>query len=396
VALPENLEAGPGDLVAVRLPPGAAWLAFVRSLWEAGAALLPLDHRLSRAELRAIVHRAEPSAIVDEGGATVRTESRQVDPEVGLVMATSGSAGTPKLAELGRGALAAALRASNERTVVAPEERWTLCLSPAHIGGMLVLLRAAVFGTPVTVLDRFDPQRLLAEAPEGSHVSLVPTMLHRLVSAGEDLGRLGVVLVGGGGLDRRLARAAGALHARVVSTYGLTETCGGLAYDGILFDGTGIRFGPDEEIQLAGPTLMRGYVRDPQATATAFTLDGWLRTGDAGELADDGRLRVHGRLDDVIRTGAEKVWPQEVEAAIREHPRVAEVAVAGRADPEWGQQVVAYVVPASIENPPTLQELRDFAADRVARFKAPRDLVLVPELPRTTSGKLRRTALPRT
>jgi o-succinylbenzoate---CoA ligase len=394
VALPENLEPGPGDLVAVRLPPGPAWLALVRSLWEAGAAVLPLDHRLSRAELRAIVHRAEPSAIVDEGGATVRTESRQVDPEVGLVMSTSGSAGTPKLAELGRGALEAALRASNERTAVATDEPWTLCLSPAHIGGMLVLLRSAVFGTPVTVHDRFDAGRLLAEAPEGSHVSLVPTILHRLVSTGEDLARLGVLLVGGGGIDRRLASAAGALHAGVVATYGLTETCGGVAYDGLLLDGTGVRFGPDEEIQLAGPTLMRGYVRDPQATATAFTLDGWLRTGDAGEVGDDERLRVHGRLDEMIRTGAEKVWPQEVEAAIREHPRVADVAVTGRPDPEWGQQVIAYVVPAPIDDPPTLQELRDFATDRVARFKAPRDLVLVHELPRTASGKLLRTALP--
>jgi O-succinylbenzoic acid--CoA ligase len=300
----------------------------------------------------------------------------------------------PKLAELDRAALETALRASNDLAVIGEDEPWTLCLSPAHIGGMLVLLRAAVFDTPVIVQERFDARRLLAEAPEGSHVSLVPTMLHRLVSTAEDLARLGVMLVGGGRLDRRLAGGAAALHARLVSTYGLTETCGGIAYDGVLFDGAGLRFGPDEEIQLAGPTLMRGYVRDAQATATVFTLDGWLRTGDTGERDDDGRLRVHGRIDDLIRTGAEKVWPQEVEAAIREHPKVADVAVAGRPDPEWGQQVVAYVVPSTIDDPPVLQELRDFASERVARFKAPRDLVVVHELPRTASGKLRRNALP--
>ena len=394
MALRENLDAGPGDLVAVHLRPGPIWLALVRSLWDSGAAILPLDHRLSEAEVRAILRRAEPSMIVDGSGATVRTESRRLDPEVGLVMGTSGSGGAPKLVELGRAALETALRASNELAATAPGEPWTLCLSPAHIGGMLVLVRAAFLDTPVTVHERFDADRLLAESPEGSHVSIVPTMLHRLVATTRDLARFGVLLVGGGRLDRRLGSGAAALHARVVSTYGLTETCGGVAYDGVLFEGAGARFGPEGEIQLAGPTLMRGYVDDPQATAASFTLDGWLRTGDAGERDDDGRLRIHGRLDDVIRTGAEKVWPQEVEAAIREHGKVADVAVAGRPDPEWGQRVVAYVVPSTIEDPPTLQELRDFASERVARFKAPRDLVVVHEIPRTASGKLRRAALP--
>ncbi|MGZ5302074.1 MAG: class I adenylate-forming enzyme family protein, partial [Actinomycetota bacterium] len=125
-----------------------------------------------------------------------------------------------------------------------------------------------------------------------------------------------------------------------------------------------------------------------------FTLDGWLRTGDAGELERDGRLRVDGRLDEAIRTGAETVWPQEVEVALRDHPKVMDVAVAGRPHPEWGQQVVAFVVPMRSEDPPSVEELREHAAERIARFKLPRALVLMSDIPRTTSGKIRRGELP--
>jgi acyl-CoA synthetase (AMP-forming)/AMP-acid ligase II len=138
---------------------------------------------------------------------------------------------------------------------------------------------------------------------------------------------------------------------------------------------------------------MDGYLGDPGATGAAFTTDGWLRTRDCGRLDDEGRLVVLGRTDDMIRTGEEKVWPQEVEAALSDHPKVGQVAVAGRPDPDWGQQVVAYVVPRLLEDAPTLAELRDHAAGRIARFKAPRQLFLVAELPTTASGKLRRSGL---
>ena len=121
---------------------------------------------------------------------------------------------------------------------------------------------------------------------------------------------------------------------------------------------------------------------------------GWLRTGDAGTIDDDGRLHVTGRLDEAIRTGAETVWPGEVERAIASHPKVFEVAVAGRPHPEWGEQVVAYVVPRTIDDPPSLEELRDHASETIARHKTPRELVLLAELPRTPGGKVRRGALP--
>jgi O-succinylbenzoic acid--CoA ligase len=228
----------------------------------------------------------------------------------------------------------------------------------------------------------------------GAHIALVPTILRRLVAAGTDLSTFGIMLVGGAEIDAGLAEQVVRLGGRAVSTYGLTETCGGIAYDGWLFEGTQARIGAAGSVELRGPTIMDGYRHDPAATAGAFTLDGWLRTGDAGELQADGRLRVDGRSDEAIRTGAETVWPQEVEEALRGHPKVTDVAVAGRPHPEWGQQVVAFVV-AEADAPPSLEELRAHAAERIARFKAPRELVLVSEIPRTASGKIRRGALPR-
>jgi o-succinylbenzoate---CoA ligase len=366
-------------------------MTVLEDLWASGAAILPLDPRLAAAETRRIVALTRPGVLLDADGTTIMTDTTGVDPGVGLVMATSGTAGAPRAVELPRSAVEAAVLGSGLAIGDGPDARWLCCLPVAHVGGMLVLLRGVLTGAPVEVHGAFDPEAVAAA--DADHVSLVPTMLHRLLATGVDLSRFRTILVGGAGLDDATVRAARRRGARVVATYGLTETCGGIAYDGRLFEGSQARIGADDEVQLAGPTLMGGYRGDPPSTAAAFTSDGWLRTGDAGELDEAGRLSVHGRMDDCILTGAEKVWPQEVEAAIREHPKVAELAVAGRADPEWGQHVVAFVVPVALDDPPTLEELRDHAAERMARFKMPRELVLLPALPRTPSGKVRRYEL---
>jgi O-succinylbenzoic acid--CoA ligase len=375
--------------VAAALPPGPAWIPLLRDLWDAGAAVLPVDPRLTAVERRTILDRARPTVLLDDDGATVDTGGTTVDPGTRLVVATSGTAGAPKVVELSRHAVEAAVAGSAR--ALGDDGSWLCCLPVAHVGGILVLLRALLTDAEVEVHRGFDATEVAATTAE--RLSLVPTMLHRLLAIGADLARFRDILVGGAGLGDTTAEAARAQGANIVTTYGLTETCGGIAYDGVLFDGSGVRLGPDAELQLAGPTLMEGYLGDPDATAAAFTLDGWLRTGDAGETDAEGRLRVHGRIDGCIRTGAEKVWPQEVEAALREHPGVAEVAVAGRPDPEWGEHVVAFVVPASIDDAPTLESLRDHAAERMARFKAPRELVLLAALPRTPSGKIRRAEL---
>jgi O-succinylbenzoic acid--CoA ligase len=399
------LGAAPGNLVAVDLPPGPAWLDTIADLWDEGAAILPLDGRLTDRERRAIVDLARPASVVSAGDELLFADPASPQPDrAGLVVATSGTGGRPKLVELSRTAITvslglgfAALAPVAGGKALHPSEPWVCCLSPAHIGGMLVLLRHVVFGSPVTVLDRLglDPLDPLQGAPPGAHVALVPTMLRRLVDTGADLSRFGILMVGGAGLEPDLAEQAAGLGGRTVSTYGLTETCGGIAYGGRLFDGTRARITADGGIELRGPTVMEGYRHDPAATAAAFTLDGWLRTGDAGELEEDGRLRVDGRSDEAIRTGAETVWPQEVEVALRDHPKVTDVAVAGRPHPEWGQEVVAFVVPTDMVDPPSLEELRTHAAERIARVKLPRAIVLVTDIPRTASGKIRRGTLPR-
>jgi len=384
----------PGELVAVALDPGPAWGPLVAELWGRGIPFLPLDHRLAPPERTALVDRARPTAVLEpDGELTFFAQPAPIDATIGVVVATSGTGGTPKLVELTRNAVAAAVEGSRRALRAADDEAWVACLSPAHVGGLLVFLRAALLGGPVIVLERFEPAALADATPPGASVALVPTMLGRLVDADMDLSRFGVLLVGGGPVPAELRAAAEARGARIVSTYGLTESCGGVVYDGAPFQGTGVRIGGDARIELQGPTLMEGYRHDPAATGATFTTDGWFLTADAGSLDDDGRLHVRGRLDEAIRTGAETVWPDEVERALQQHPKVADVAIAGRPHPEWGQQVVAFVVPATLDDPPSLEELRDHASERIARHKAPRVLVLVADLPRTSSGKVRRAEL---
>jgi O-succinylbenzoic acid--CoA ligase len=389
--VPEHAAAGPGELVAIDLAPGEAWLEIVGDLWWRGVAFLPLDVRLGRHERAALLDRAQPGAVLDALGETA-FPGRPVAPGVAVLVATSGTAGVPRLVELSRSAVQEAVQVSAVALGADESTPWIACLTPAHVGGLLVLLRGAILGAPVIVHDGFDPVRVAQSAEGGAFVSLVPAMVRRMLEADVELAGLSM-LVGGGSMDPADAETARARGARVVTTYGMTETCGGVVYDGHPLPGTQVRLDPDGAIELRGSTLMQGYRADPGATGSAFTTDGWYRTGDLGSIAPDGRLEVHGRTDDLIRTGGEKVWPEEVERALSDHPKVRDVAVAGRAHPDWGQEVVAYVVPALLEDPPQVRELREWLADRLAGFKAPREVLLVPEIARTTSGKIRRNAL---
>jgi o-succinylbenzoate---CoA ligase len=392
--------ATPGELVAYALPPGFHWLEILAAHLHSGASFMPVDVRLSEREQARLIDLARPSVVVRPDEETILADAAPIDPErAWAVVPTSGTGGAPRLAQLSRAALGAAVAGSLDALDASAYDPWVACLSPAHIGGLLVLLRAAFTGSRVAIFDRFEPGTLLAEAPEGAHVSLVPTMLERLVRGGGDLTRLGTLLIGGAAIERELREAADALGGRIVTTYGSTESGGGIVYDGRIFEGSQVRIAadrPDEpgEIEVRGPTIMDGYRADPRATAVAFTADGWLRTGDVGWLDAAGGLTVRGRADDAIRTGAETVWPDEVEAVLRTHPSVADVAVAGRPDPEWGEHVTAWVVPVNPQDPPALEQLREHCRDDLARFKAPRDLRVVTVLPRTPSGKVRRADLP--
>jgi O-succinylbenzoic acid--CoA ligase len=391
MAVTGHLEGAPGELVAVDLPPGAHWLDVLADLWARGVSVLPLDHRLAERERSAIVELARPALVVTPDGATVFGQSAPADPDrAAVVVATSGTGGTPRLAELPRVAVAAAIERSNAALGATPEDPWVAVLPPGHVGGLLVYLRHAVARTPVEAHPRFEPATLVGRGPV--FASVVPTMVRRLVDARADLAGV-TLLVGGDHVDPGLRDAAAGLGARVVGSYGLTEACGGVAYDGALLDGTRARVAADGTVELSGPTLMEGYRRDAQATAGAFTLDGWLRTEDVGELDRDGRLVVHGRADELITTGGEKVWPEEIERALADHPKVSEVAAAGLPDAEWGQRVAVWVVPRRLDDPPTLEELSRHARGRLARYKLPRELHLLVEVPKTASGKVRRSVL---
>jgi O-succinylbenzoic acid--CoA ligase len=213
-------------------------------------------------------------------------------------------------------------------------------------------------------------------------VSLVATALGRT-----DTSCYRVVLLGG-------SAPPTALPDNVVTTYGMTETGSGLVYDGVPLDGVEVTLGDGSlgssgEILVRGPMLMRAY-RDGHDPRLA---GGWLPTGDGGSFGPDGRLVVHGRMAEVIVTGAEKVWPVAVEYVLSGHPGVAEVAVWKRPDPEWGERVVAWIVPTDPAAPPPIAELRESVAVQVAPWAAPKELVVVAELPRTASGKVRRTDL---
>lgn len=377
-----------GDVVASTLAPEAAWLSLVAAAWEAEAAVAPVDHRLAPAEARRLISRVRPTVLVTPEGPR-RLDGVPCDGGLALVVATSGSTGTPRLVELTREAVVAAVTSSAGVLGATPADAWLCSIPVAHIGGLLVLLRHVILGAPVTV-QPFSVD-VVMNSRATRFMSVVATQLRRLLDDGRDLGHLRALLVGGAAFPDDLRQAAARRGVRAVATYGLTESCGGVVYDGRALPGTGVRIAAESsEVQLHGQTLMRGYRFDEDATAAALTADGWLRTRDSGSLDAQGRLTVHGRLDDAIVSGGEKIWPQEVEAALETHPLVAEVAVRGAPDAEWGERAVAYVVPRDAAAPPTLEALRAHAAARIARFKAPRELVVVDRLERTALGKLRR------
>jgi O-succinylbenzoic acid--CoA ligase len=360
-------------LVAVRLPPPEAADA-VRAAWDAGRPVAPLDPFAPEPEIARALAAVRPD--------------KPVHPDVAAVVTTSGTAGAPRAVELTWAGLEASATAVSSALDVHPGDRWLCCLPLHHVAGLAVLARSWATGVPVTVVAPFDPDDTAAAA-DATLVSLVPTQMARLLDAGADLSRFRRILVGGAPVPDRLRAPS-----NVVTTYGLTETWGGVVHDGIPLPGADIRLATsDNEVQVRGPMVMRGYRLDPEATAAAFTADGWLRTGDAGAWEREGRLRVVDRLRDLIITGGVNVSPTEVEAVLARHPAVADVCVAGRADPDWGERVVAYVVAADASHPPRLDDLRAFARDHLAPAKLPRQLVVLDRIPRTPGGKALRRQL---
>ncbi len=361
---------GTGRLVTVRLPAPEAADAIRRS-WDAGEPVLVLDPRAPQAEVDLVLQRMRPDV--------------EVAAEVAAVAVTSGTSGEPKGVELTWDGLAASAAAVSRALDIDGSDRWLACLPLHYVAGLAVLGRAWASGIPVSVLGGIDVDAV--GAVPATLVSLVPTMVRRLREGGVDLRRFRRILLGGGPVEET--------GDNIVATYGMTETWGGVVHDGHPLDGVELALGEAGEILLRAPMVMRGYRLDPERTAAALSPDGWFRTGDMGVFEADGRLRVVDRMGDLIITGGVNVSPTEVEAVLAQHPGVADVCVTGAPDPEWGERVVAHVVPAVRAAPPALAELRAFASRRLSGPKLPREVVVIRSVPRTPGGKPLRKLLRR-
>ena len=379
-------------LHAVLVPgPGQRLLEALRAALDGtGPAILPLDPDLPPARLSELITAFAPTAIVRPDGVERLSGSVGVADDVAVVLATSGSTGAPKAAELTASALLASARASLAR-LRAGTGRWLCCLPTHHISGLGVLVRSLFTGLDPVITDRVDAA-LIANA-RCDYVSLVPTQLRRLLDAGAPVELFGAILLGGAATPADLLDAAASAGARVVTTYGMTETCGGCVYDGVPLDGVRVE-SADGVIKVTGPVLFARYRLAPELTANSLH-DGWFVTSDVGEVGSDGRLRLRGRADDVINSGGEKVVPVQVEDALRGLACVGDVVVVGTPDPDWGERVTAIIVARDTASSPSLTELRRELRGLLPRYALPQALAVVDEIPLLASGKPDRLRLRR-
>tara|TARA_Y100000768_G_scaffold381366_1_gene359897 strand:- start:1764 stop:2837 length:1074 start_codon:yes stop_codon:yes gene_type:complete len=354
---------------------GPQFVETVQRIWDEGDAVLPVDQRLPKKAQVALIEQMGASVVIDSSG-TSSLAGRPVESNDALVVATSGSTGRPKGVVLEHQALIANAEATNGFLKADPTvDKWLACLPLSHVGGFSVIVRALHSGVPLEVHDGFDADKTIAAARNGvTLISLVPTAMRRI-----ETGHFRRVLVGGASVpaDR---------PDNVIATYGMTETGSGVVYNGRPLENVELRV-VDGEVQIRCPMLFRCY----RNGGNPITKDGWYPTGDAGELDDGGILTVHGRMGDMIITGGENVWPVMVERILSMAPGVSDCAVVGRPDPEWGESVVAVVVPSS--DAPALEELRDLVKSFLPAYCAPRSLELTEQLPKTALGKVQRHLL---
>jgi len=377
-----------GQRVALALPARAPHVEALHGCMRLGAVAVPVDLRLSAGERAARVEGC--AALID----AVLVGALDYDAPLlathdldapAIVVHTSGTTAAALPVALSYGNWLWSALGSAVALGLDAEERWMCTLPLSHVGGLSILLRSAIYATTAVLHDGFEAERAAREIGAGAAtlVSVVPTTLARLLDAGlERPPALRAALVGGGPIPPSLIERAAAAGVPTVTTYGLTEACSQVTTGGPALFCTRVRIGDGGEILVAGPTVAR----------EALGADGWLHTGDLGALDADGSLTVTGRAADTIVSGGENVAPAEVEAVLAAHPAVADAAVQGVADDEWGERVIATVVlrPGMTA---TAHELAGYCRVRMARYKVPKGFRFSPALPRTQSGKLLRRDL---
>ncbi len=362
------------ELVCLDMPCGDAFVSRLQKAWDDGDAIFPLDQRLPAPARAQVLHSIAPTRIVTEDSET-KWDGRRVETGDAVVVATSGTTGSPKGVVLTHSAIAASAFATSKRLNVKTDDKWFACLPMSHVGGLSVVLRSIITGTRLHTASQFSVESYNKAADNGATlVSLVATALQRVNPS-----RYRTIVLGG-------SRPPTDRPANTVTTYGMTETGSGVVYDGKPLDDVEIRI-VDGIIHLRAPMLLRAY-RDE---TIPFTSDGWFRTGDIGSY-DGTTLTVNGREGDLIITGGENVWPEQVEDCLRNYDNILDVCVAGVPHPEWGQQVTAWIVVDS-ETTVTLEEIREFVKETLPAHCAPRALRVVEEIPRTSLGKPKRTDL---
>jgi O-succinylbenzoic acid--CoA ligase len=399
---------GAGDRLAIQLPPGWEFACALHACMLLGAIAVPVDLRMRSTEQLGICAGTKLALdaeligrLLSGGGGHARLEplsARHDLDATAVVIHTSGTSFAPKPIALTYGNLLWSALGSAVALGLDPDERWLCALPLSHVGGLSILVRSAIYGTTAVIHERFETERVLqALREEGvTLVSLVATTLARLLDAGlEHPPALRCALTGGGPVPAALVERATKAGVPVSMTYGLTEACSQVTTAPVTTLASGefgagpslfctrVRRTEDGEILVAGPTVAPG----------ALAKDGWLHTGDLGELDQQGRLSVTGRKADTIVSGGENVAPSEVEAVLEAHPDVLEAAVVGRPHEEWGEAVTAIVVARSGATPED-GSLRAHCAASLAPYKVPKQIVLrSAPLPRTRSGKLLRREL---
>jgi long-chain acyl-CoA synthetase len=442
----------PGDRVVLIAPTGPEFVAAYYGLHAAGAVLITMNVMATAPEIDYVLEDADASLVVAwHGSSTAATKAAEqrglplwtlepltgwsgaaplpapvhrADDDTAIIIYTSGTTGRPKGAELEVGGIVALVEAARQRLSFDPEtDRAGTALPLFHVYGQLIVMHISIsLGASVSLLHPFDPGKMLAMIRDHrlTIVSGVPAMWIAMLHAGgdsrpEDFTHLRLASSGGASLPAEVIRAfQERFGTRIREGYGLSESSGwatstphdqepklgsvGRAVPGMRLEvrdpaGAAVPTGEVGEVWIKGPIVMKGYWRNPDATAEAIR-DGWLRTGDLGTLDEDGDLRIVDRLKELIIRGGYNVYPREVEEVLYQHPDIVEAAVIGVSDPTYGEEVAAAIVLRDGANLST-EELRAWAKERLSAYKVPHLVQVLPALPKGPSGKILKRAIDR-